>query len=82
MLSFFVRTGEYAIKIFKPDENAAIRTTVVGISQSACRETSLCSELNHENIVGLEEIMADPLDKSIYMIFNYAEHDLLVHLCL
>ena len=46
-----------------------------GISQSACREMALCSELNHPNIINLVEIILE--DKCIFMVFEYAEHDLL-----
>ncbi|KAI9144090.1 kinase-like domain-containing protein [Paraphysoderma sedebokerense] len=60
----------YAIKKFKPEEGGS------GISQSACREINLCRELCHENIVRLKEIILSPLDKSICMVFEYAEYDL------
>ena len=33
-------------------------------------------ELSHENIVALKEVILE--DKSIYMVFEYAEHDFLV----
>jgi cyclin-dependent kinase 8/11 len=33
-------------------------------------------EINHENVVALKEVMLE--DKSIYMVFEYAEHDFLV----
>ena len=33
-------------------------------------------EINHENIVALKEVILE--DKSIYMVFEYAEHDFLV----
>lgn len=46
-----------------------------GISQSACREMALCSELFHTNIIRLVEIILE--DKCIFMVFEYAEHDLL-----
>ena len=36
---------------------------------------SLCSELDHANVVGLEEIILE--DKCIFMVFEYTEHDLL-----
>lgn len=36
---------------------------------------SLCSELDHANIVQLEEIILE--DKCIFMVFEYTEHDLL-----
>ncbi|KAK3810122.1 MAG: kinase-like domain-containing protein [Benniella sp.] len=65
---------EYAIKKFKPDKEGEA-ATYIGISQSACREIALCRELHHENIVGLQEVLLE--DKSIHMVFEYAEHDLL-----
>jgi cyclin-dependent kinase 8/11 len=36
---------------------------------------ALCRELNHKNIIELVEVILE--DKSIYMVFDYAEHDLL-----
>lgn len=33
-------------------------------------------EMSHENIVALKEVILE--DKSIYMVFEYAEHDFLV----
>ncbi|KAI9893912.1 MAG: cyclin-dependent protein kinase [Vezdaea aestivalis] len=66
--------GEFAIKKFKPDkEGGDIQYT--GISQSACREMALCSELDHPNVIHLVEIILQ--DKCIFMVFEYAEHDLL-----
>ena len=35
-------------------------------------------EISHENIVALKEVILE--DKSIYMVFEYAEHDFLVSL--
>lgn len=46
-----------------------------GISQSAIREMALCSELSHPNIVHTVEIIL--ADKCIFIVFEYAEHDLL-----
>jgi cyclin-dependent kinase 8/11 len=46
-----------------------------GISQSAVREMALCSELSHTNVIKLIEIILE--DKCIFMVFEYAEHDLL-----
>lgn len=66
--------GEFAIKKFKPDkEGEQIQYT--GISQSAVREMALCSELSHFNVIRLVEIILE--DKCIFMVFEYAEHDLL-----
>ncbi|CAJ2502167.1 Uu.00g095610.m01.CDS01 [Anthostomella pinea] len=68
------QTGEFAIKKFKPDkEGEQIQYT--GISQSAVREMALCSELKHDNVIRLIEIILE--DKCIFMVFEYAEHDLL-----
>ncbi|CAK9440262.1 uncharacterized protein LODBEIA_P43620 [Lodderomyces beijingensis] len=46
-----------------------------GISQSAIREMSLCRELHNNNITKLIDIILE--NKSIYMIFEFCEHDLL-----
>ncbi|CAG8514784.1 9300_t:CDS:2 [Diversispora eburnea] len=67
----------YAIKKFKPDKEGDI-TTYTGVSQSACREISLCIELKHENIVSLQEVLLE--DNSIHMVFEFAEHDFLVRI--
>jgi len=79
ILFFFISndTLEYAIKKFKPDKEGDASASS-GISQSACREIALCRELSHENIIFLKEVMLDPWDRSISMIFEYAEHDFLV----
>jgi cyclin-dependent kinase 8/11 len=63
----------FAIKKFKPDKEE--HATYTGISQSAMREIALNRELHHENIITLREVTLE--DKSIYMVFNYASHDLL-----
>ena len=68
------QTGEFAIKKFKPDKEGE-QVAYTGISQSAIREMALCSELSHINIIRLIEIILE--DKCIYMVFEYAEHDLL-----
>lgn len=79
----------FAIKKFKSDNHLSTKSAVpaghdingneivhyTGISQSAIREMSLCRELNHKNITKLMEIILE--NKSIYMIFEFFEHDLL-----
>lgn len=40
--------------------------------------TQLNREISHENVVALKEVILE--DKSIYMVFDYAEHDFLVRL--
>lgn len=64
----------HAIKKFKPDKEGDV-VTYTGISQSAIREIALNREISHENIVALKEVILE--DKSIYMVFEYAEHDFL-----
>ncbi|KAK5943565.1 cyclin-dependent protein kinase [Knufia obscura] len=64
----------YAIKKFKPEkEGDNIQYT--GLSQSAIREMSLCTELTHPNLIHLVEIILE--DKCVFMVFEYCEHDLL-----
>ncbi|THH14177.1 hypothetical protein EW146_g6127 [Bondarzewia mesenterica] len=64
----------HAIKKFKPDKEGDV-VTYTGISQSAIREIALNREISHENVVSLKEVILE--DKSIYMVFEYAEHDFL-----
>lgn len=64
----------FAIKKFKADKEGEV-VYYTGISQSASREMALCRELQHRNIVDLEEVVLE--NKCIYMVFEYAEHDLL-----
>ncbi|KAG6834753.1 hypothetical protein H0H93_007604, partial [Arthromyces matolae] len=70
----------HAIKKFKPDKEGDV-ITYTGISQSAIREIALNREIDHENVVALKEVILE--DKSIYMVFEYAEHDFLqvIHHC-
>ncbi|KAH9865972.1 cyclin-dependent protein kinase [Plenodomus biglobosus] len=67
------RAGEFAIKKFKPDKEGELQYS--GISQSAIREMALCTELAHPNVVHTVEIILE--DKCIFIVFEYAEHDLL-----
>ncbi|KDQ63965.1 hypothetical protein JAAARDRAFT_27636 [Jaapia argillacea MUCL 33604] len=64
----------HAIKKFKPDKEGDV-VAYTGISQSAIREIALNREISHENVVALKEVILE--DKSIYMVFDYAEHDFL-----
>lgn len=63
----------FAIKKFKPDKEGEVQYT--GISQSAIREMALCTELSHHALIHLVEIILE--SKCIFMVFEYAEHDLL-----
>ncbi|KAJ3125042.1 cyclin-dependent protein kinase [Nowakowskiella sp. JEL0407] len=69
-------TEIFAIKKFKPEKEGEM-SFETGMSQSACREIALCRELSHPNIVKLEEVILNPIERSISMIFEFAEHDLL-----
>ncbi|KAK3116035.1 cyclin-dependent protein kinase [Teratosphaeriaceae sp. CCFEE 6253] len=64
----------FAIKKFKPDKEGA-ELQYTGISQSAIREMALCTELSHPALIHLVEIILE--SKCIFMVFEYAEHDLL-----
>ncbi|KWU41408.1 Pkinase-domain-containing protein, partial [Rhodotorula sp. JG-1b] len=63
-----------AIKKFKPDKEGEV-VTYTGISQSACREIMINREILHVNVTALREVMLE--EKSIYLVFEYAEHDFL-----
>ncbi|EGV62317.1 cyclin-dependent protein kinase [Yamadazyma tenuis] len=76
----------FAIKKFKIDNNSLSKNShltidgqevlnYTGISQSAIREMSLCKEITNKNVIKLIDIILE--NKSIYMIFEYCEHDLL-----
>ncbi|SCU85117.1 LADA_0D05798g1_1 [Lachancea dasiensis] len=65
----------YAIKKFKTEREGVEQLHYTGISQSACREMSLCRELRNKHLTHLVEIFLE--HKSIYMVSEFAEHDLL-----
>ncbi|KAH9911142.1 kinase-like protein [Epithele typhae] len=78
----FISSGTYG-RVYKaqskaadgrPDKEGDV-VTYTGISQSAVREIALNREISHENVVALKEVILE--DKSIYMVFEYAEHDFL-----
>lgn len=48
-----------------------------GISPTAIREIKLLRELKNRYIVDLVDVMMDEQDKALYLVFDYAEHDLL-----
>ena len=65
----------YAIKKFKTEKEGVEQLHYTGISQSACREMALCRELTNVHLTRLTEIFLER--KSIYLVYEYAEHDLL-----
>ncbi len=46
-----------------------------GISQSAIREMSICREISNKNITKTIDILLE--SKSIYIVLEFCEHDLL-----
>ena len=47
-----------------------------GISPTAVREIMLLRELDHENVVALDSVHINRLEPSLWLAFEYAEHDL------
>jgi hypothetical protein len=62
--------GKVAIKKFRATKDGE------GISLTACREIGLLKELNHENVLRLLEVILNPREKSLFLVFDYAEFDL------
>jgi len=47
-----------------------------GISMSACREIALLRELKHANVICLQKVFLSHSDRKVWLLFDYAEHDL------
>nr|GEX01187.1 cyclin-dependent kinase E-1 [Tanacetum cinerariifolium] len=47
-----------------------------GVSPTAIREIMLLREINHDNVVKLVNVHINHMDMSLYLAFDYAEHDL------
>lgn len=47
-----------------------------GISMSACREIALLRELRHPNVISLQKVFLSHLDRKVWLLFDYSEHDL------
>lgn len=65
-------SGKTAIKKFKQGKEGE------GVSPTAIREIMLLRECSHENIVKLVNVHTNLLDMSLYLAFDYAEHDFYV----
>lgn len=64
----------FAVKKFKPDKpDGGDANLSTGLSQSAVREIGICREIRNVNIVNLESVFLGAADRSIYMVFDYAE---------
>ncbi|KAF8405711.1 hypothetical protein HHK36_007788 [Tetracentron sinense] len=59
-----------AIKKFKQSKDGD------GVSPTAIREIMLLREITHENVVRLVNVHINHSDMSLYLAFDYAEHDL------
>lgn len=47
-----------------------------GISMSACREIALLRELKHSNVIALQRVFLSHADRKVWLLFDFAEHDL------
>eukprot|EP00250_Pteridium_aquilinum_P010926 c19719_g1_i3 orf=927-1853(-) len=61
---------QIAIKKFKQSKEGD------GVSPTAIREIMLLRECDHENVVKLVNVHINHADMSLYLAFDYAEHDL------
>ncbi|PHT50242.1 hypothetical protein CQW23_09989 [Capsicum baccatum] len=66
------RSKSIAIKKFKQSKDGD------GVSPTAIREIMLLREISHENVVKLVNVHINQTDMSLYLAFDYAEHDLYV----
>ncbi|XP_057538998.1 cyclin-dependent kinase E-1 isoform X6 [Amaranthus tricolor] len=64
------RGKSIAIKKFKQSKDGD------GVSPTAIREIMLLREITHENVVKLVNVHINHIDMSLYLAFDYAEHDL------
>ncbi|KAG7204182.1 hypothetical protein KM043_002019 [Ampulex compressa] len=47
-----------------------------GLSMSACREIALLRELKHVNVITLIRVFLSHNDRKVWLLFDFAEHDL------
>ena len=47
-----------------------------GFPVTAMREIALLRRMNHDNIIGLKEVLSNNSNKEHYLVFDYMEHDL------
>ncbi|CAL4061004.1 unnamed protein product, partial [Meganyctiphanes norvegica] len=59
-------TKEYALKQIEG----------TGLSMSACREIALLRELKHPNVINLQRVFLCHTNRKVWLLFDYAEHDL------
>lgn len=59
-----------------PKDYALKQIEGTGISMSACREIALLRELKHPNVISLQRVFLSHTDRKVWLLFDYAEHDL------
>ncbi|XP_076357738.1 cyclin-dependent kinase 8-like isoform X2 [Tachypleus tridentatus] len=59
-----------------PKDYALKQIEGTGISMSACREIALLRELKHSNVIHLQRVFLSHVDRKVWLLFDYAEHDL------
>merc|ERR1711962_901099 len=59
-----------------PKEYALKQIEGSGLSMSACREIALLRELKHPNVINLQRVFLSHADRKVWLLFDYAEHDL------
>eukprot|EP00731_Ephydatia_muelleri_P032203 Em0023g710a len=59
-----------------PKDYAIKQIEGTGISMSACREIALLRELKHTNVINLQRVFLSHADRKVWLLFDYAEHDL------
>ncbi|CAL1273772.1 unnamed protein product [Larinioides sclopetarius] len=59
-----------------PKDYALKQIEGTGISMSACREIALLRELKHPNVISLQRVFLSHTDRKVFLLFDYAEHDL------
>ncbi|XP_009977596.1 PREDICTED: cyclin-dependent kinase 8 [Tauraco erythrolophus] len=64
-------------RTWKDDKDYALKQIEgTGISMSACREIALLRELKHPNVISLQKVFLSHADRKVWLLFDYAEHDL------
>lgn len=63
----------FAIKFVKSHKEG--KNDVV-LSSATVREIKLLRELQHDNVVHLHDVHLDPREKTLALVFEYADHDL------
>ncbi|XP_048770800.1 cyclin-dependent kinase 8-like isoform X3 [Ostrea edulis] len=61
---------------FESKEYALKQIEGTGISMSACREIALLRELKYPNVISLQKVFLSHQDRKVWLLFDYAEHDL------